>query len=146
MAIKEDTYLKALARVREAQRTIRESSGDDEIDVDALSSLFQRIKQDATGVLPDLKIFQSDGPLHEDLVTLTKAYTFYRSDHGYIPGTQAVAATLLINLRPFDSFVALGNMLNRALPLAFLSNDAMAVCFAIDNADFSETQVLYDFR
>jgi hypothetical protein len=58
---------------------------------------------------------------------LTKAYAFYRSDQGYISGTHSVAATFLMNMNPFQSFVALGNVFNRALPLAFLTRDAISV-------------------
>ena len=38
-----------------------------------------------------------------------------------------MAATFLVNLSPFKSFVALANALNRPLPLAFLTKDPMAV-------------------
>jgi len=113
--------------VRAAEIAVREPPGADEIDVEALSGLFRRIVEDTAFVFPELKLFQWEGPMHQDLVSVTKAYTFYRSDHGYTPQIQSVAAAFLINLTPFESFVALGNMLNRPLPLAFMSNDAMAV-------------------
>jgi hypothetical protein len=128
LAITEDTYQRALSRVREAERAVTEPSAEDEVDVEALSVLFLRIEEDTSTIFPDLKLFQSGGPMHQDLKSLTKAYSFYRADHGYLPGNQAIAATLLLNLTPYESFVALSNMLNRPLPLAFLSNDEMAVC------------------
>jgi len=112
-------------RVSDAERTIRESSPDD--DVDAISNVFRRIEQDCSGVFPDLKIFQPGGPMYDDLVRVTKAYAFYRSGFAYFPGSHAVAATFLVNLSPFNAFVALANSLNRFLPLAFLSGDQMTV-------------------
>lgn len=125
LLITEETYNKVVKRVSEAERTIRESSPDD--DVDAISSVFRRIEQDCSGVFLDLKIFQPGGPMYDDLVRVTKAYAFYRSGFAYIPGSHAVAATFLVNLSPFNAFVALANSLNRYLPLAFLSGDQMAV-------------------
>lgn len=108
--------------------------------------MFRRIELDAAAAFPELKIFQPGGPLHEDLVNITKAYAFYRSDQGYIPGTQAVAATLLINLSAVESFVAMVNTLNRPLPMAFLSGDAISV----SDLDFVklivETQILRHIR
>ena len=132
MSVTEDTFNRALGRVSDAERSIRESTPDDELDT--LSSLFRRIHRDCASIFQDLKIFQPAGPLYNDLVSVTKAYAFYRSDFGYIRGTHAVAATLLVNLGLFETFVVLANSLNRSLPLAFLANDQMAVC---DNFGFS---------
>jgi hypothetical protein len=95
--------------------------------VDAVATLFARIEQDCASVFPELKIFQPGGPLFDDLVNVTKAYSFYRSGFAYMAGSHAIAATLLVNLEPFNAFVALANALNRSLPLAFLSGDEMAV-------------------
>jgi hypothetical protein len=125
LAVTPDTYKKALSRVRDAERAIRESTPDDE--TDSIATLFRRIERDASTVFRDLKIFQPGGPLYNDLITVTKAYAFYRSDFGYVRGTHAVTATFLVNLSPFASFVAIANSLNRPLPLAFLTDDQMAV-------------------
>lgn len=92
-----------------------------------MSTVFRRIEKDCKHVFEDLKIFQKGGPMHDDLVRLTKAYSFYRSGFAYIPGAHAVAATFLVNLSPFNAFVALANSLNRYLPLAFLNGDQMEV-------------------
>ena len=123
--ITQDTYRKALARVADADYAIAQSFQDD--DVDAVATLFSRIEKDCASIFPDLKIFQPGGPLSDDLVNVTKAYSFYRSGFAYIAGSHAVAATLLINLDSYNAFVALANALNRPLALAFLSGDEMAV-------------------
>jgi hypothetical protein len=140
LSVTEDTYNRVLGRVSDTERSIRESTPDDELD--GLSSLFRRIQRDCASVFQDLKIFQPGGPLYDDLISVTKAYAFYRSDFGYIRGTHAVAATLLVNLDPFATFVVLANSLNRPLPLAFLSNDQMAV-FSLLNSLILETQILH---
>ncbi len=111
--------------MKDAEQASRESSLDDEVNNFAV--LFRRIERDSASTFRDLKIFQLGGPLYGDLVSVTKAYAFYRSDIGYIRGTHAMAATFLVNLNPFKSFVALANALNRPLPLAFLTKDPMAV-------------------
>lgn len=85
--------------------------------------------------------------MHDDLVRLTKAYSFYRSGFAYIPGAHAVAATFLVNLSPFNAFVALANSLNRYLPLAFLNGDQMEVIPTSLSAQLTlETQILHSIR
>ena len=128
--ITEDTYQKAFSRISDAERSTQESSSDD--DVDAISTLFRKITYDCATVFPGLKIFQPGGPLYDDLVKITKAYACYRSGFTYIPGAHAVAATFLVNLDPFSTFVALANSLNRPLPLAFLAGDQMAVFLSLN--------------
>jgi hypothetical protein len=127
--ITEDTYQKAFSRVSDAERSAHESTPDD--DIEAISTLFQKITRDCATVFASLKIFEPGGPLYDDLVKITKAYACYRSGFAYIPGSHAVAATLLVNLDPFSAFVALANSLNRPLPLAFLSGDQMAVFLSL---------------
>ena len=52
------------------------------------------------------------------------AYAMYRSDVGYSHGTHLLAAFLLLTLpTPADAFIVLANLLNRPLPLAFLTGD-----------------------
>ncbi|ODQ55244.1 hypothetical protein SAICODRAFT_88323 [Saitoella complicata NRRL Y-17804] len=73
--------------------------------------------------LPELKMFQKGGVLHEDLCTLLEAYVQYRSDLGYVPGMSHLAALMLLNMTPQEAFIALANLLNRTLPLALYTND-----------------------
>lgn len=72
----------------------------------------------------DLKIFQAGAPLHQGLVDVLMAYSMYRSDIGYVTGSNTVAALLLLNLPGAASaFVSLANLLNRPLPLSFYASD-----------------------
>jgi Rab-GTPase-TBC domain len=132
LIITEETFNKVLSRVSDAERAIRESSPDDEID--AVATLFRRIELDCAAVFENLKIFRPGGPLYNDLVKITKAFSLYRSNFRYIQGSHAVAAAFLINLSPSISFIALANSLNRPLPLAFLSGDGMAVRILLESS------------
>lgn len=138
--ITKDTYKKALSRVSDAECAIRESSPDE--DADAVSTIFRRIQQDSSNIFPNLKIFHPGGPLYDDLLNVTKSYTFYRSGIAYIPGAHAVAATLLVNLDPFTSFVAMANALNRPLPLAFLNGGQMAVSPSVNRSNIRNTNTI----
>ena len=53
---------------------------------------FDAIRRDAKTTFPELRIFQPGGPLHQALVDLLMAYSMYRSDVGYIYGTNVSAA------------------------------------------------------
>ncbi|PSR92280.1 rab-GTPase-TBC domain-domain-containing protein [Coniella lustricola] len=75
----------------------------------------------------DLRIFQAGGPLHQALLDVLSAYAMYRSDIGYVTGSNTIAAMLLLNTStPAAAFIALANILNRPLPLSFHSDDSGA--------------------
>lgn len=93
---------------------------------------FESIRRDANEAFPELKIFQTGGPLHQTLIDVLMAYSMYRSDVGYVHGTHLTAALLILNLSPSDAFVALANILNRPLPMAFLVHDTNAMHRAHD--------------
>ncbi|KAL3417997.1 TBC domain-containing protein [Phlyctema vagabunda] len=88
---------------------------------------FARIDRDVAETYTELRIFQPGGPLHSALVDVLRAYSMYRSDVGYVPGTSTIAAILLLNLAtPSASFITLANILNRSLPLSFHTCDTGA--------------------
>ncbi|KAK8218412.1 hypothetical protein IWZ00DRAFT_433389 [Phyllosticta capitalensis] len=93
---------------------------------------FEGIRRDANEAFPELKIFQDGGPLHQTLIDVLMAYSMYRSDVGYVHGTHLTAALLILNLSPSDAFIALANILNRPLPMAFLVHDTNAMRRAHD--------------
>jgi hypothetical protein len=140
--ISEDTYRKSLSRVSDAERAICESFQDD--DIESISTVLRRIQQDCSTVFPSLKIFHIGGPLYDDLVNITKTYSCYRSGFAYIQGAHAVAATFLVNLNPFTTFVAMANALNRPLPLAFLNGDQMAVFPIFNRINSRNTNITYN--
>lgn len=75
----------ALARAHEMEERVATNRGDSE---DARRvAWFAHIRKDATQSLPDLRIFQVGGPLHDSLVDVLRAYAMYRSDIGYVSGS-----------------------------------------------------------
>lgn len=83
------------------------------------------IERDAETAFPELGLFQRNGPLWQDVVSVCEAYACYRSDVGYVYGLQLIAALLLLQLpTPADAFILMANCLNRSAPLGFQTNDA----------------------
>jgi hypothetical protein len=81
-------------------------------------------------VWPDLKMFAVNQPMHDDLINICLAYSTYRPDISSAfstIGIQHIAALLLLNLPAPSAFIVLSNLLNRALPLSFLVQDANAM-------------------
>ncbi|KAK4124360.1 hypothetical protein N657DRAFT_389051 [Parathielavia appendiculata] len=116
----------ALTRAGEAETRAKSGHGSAE-DMRA-AAWFHAISKDVRErTWPELRIFQPGAPLHQSLVDVLRAYAMYRSDIGYVPGCNTIAALLLLNLpTPTDAFIALANVLNRPLPLSFYASDAGA--------------------
>ncbi|KAK4192370.1 hypothetical protein QBC35DRAFT_247788 [Podospora australis] len=116
----------ALSRARDAEAKTKSGHGSVE-DARAVA-WFDLIRKDVQErTWPDLRIFLPGGPLNQSLVDVLRAYAMYRSDIGYVPGCNTIAALLLLNLpTPVDAFIALANVLNRSLPLSFYACDAGA--------------------
>ncbi|OQO08842.1 hypothetical protein B0A48_05732 [Cryoendolithus antarcticus] len=91
---------------------------------------FNAIARDVPSVFPEMSTTAPDH--HKSLADVLKAYALYRSDVGYVYGTHLIAGLLCLNLRPADAFVALANLLNRPLPLAFLIHDQGAMTSAYE--------------
>ena len=150
LALTETTYTKALQRAQDAESRIPKNNG-------AVSSKeeawFDAIRRDVKATFPELNIFQPGGPLHDDLVNVLMAYSMYRSDVGYSHGThvswqsgalfsttdplpQLIAGLLRLQLTTTsDTFTTLCNLLNRPIPLAFLTGDPSATAKAYQLTD-----------
>ncbi|KAI1810964.1 hypothetical protein GGS20DRAFT_589029 [Poronia punctata] len=113
----------ALSRASEAEN--RAKRGNAAADDEQKMAWFSEIRADVEErTWPELKIFQTGGPLHQNVIDVLRAYAMYRSDIGYVTGCHTMAALLLLNLDTTASaFIALANILNRSLPLSFLSGD-----------------------
>jgi hypothetical protein len=84
---------------------------------------FVSLRHAVNATFSDLRIFQPGGPLHDSLLQVLMAYLYYRQDVGFVAGASYIAALLLLNMTPEQSFIALVNLLNRALPLALYTRD-----------------------
>ncbi|KAI9836505.1 MAG: hypothetical protein M1838_005016, partial [Thelocarpon superellum] len=120
------SYHAALQRAKDFDR----SSKADNTHVDdrhrRQKEWFRALRRDVGITFRDLRIFQPGGPLHDHLVEVLMAYSMYRSDVGYVHGTHLIAALLLLNMPSTQAFITLANLMNRPIPLAFLTADAGA--------------------
>lgn len=77
LGLSDTSFKAALGRAREAEAKAE----------DARPEWSQAIMKDVeNNTWPELRIFQSGGPLHQSLVDVLSAYAMYRSDIGYVPG------------------------------------------------------------
>jgi hypothetical protein len=125
LEVTEGTFKVALEK---AQSEIKQH-GDE-----ALGGRYIQIVENTRAVFPDLKMFAASStttqeqPLHQDLVNVCLAYSTYRPDVSHNGnGINHVAALLLLNLPPPQTFIVLSNLLNRSLPLSFLVQDSNAI-------------------
>ncbi|KAH7062335.1 rab-GTPase-TBC domain-containing protein [Macrophomina phaseolina] len=131
LGLSETGYKAALERAKKLDKKLAKL--DPESRGNARESVwFESIRRDTNEAYPELKIFQTGGPLHESLLDVLMAYSMYRSDVGYIYGTHLIAGLLILNMSPPDAFISLANILNRSLPMAFLVNDTNAMRRARD--------------
>jgi len=126
LGLTETSFEAALSRAHEAETKAK--SGHGSVEDTRAAAWFDAISNDVQDrTYPDLRIFQPGAPLHQSLMDVLRAYAMYRSDIGYVPGCNTIAALLLLNLpAPTDAFIALANILNRPLPLSFYASDAGA--------------------
>lgn len=126
LSLSEASYTAALSRAKALQVSINLLQVDErQRNKDA--AWLAAIERDVPTVLPELGIFNQGAPLHEALTDVLLAYSAYRSDVGYVYGTHALAGLLVLNLSPSDAFVALANLLNRPMALAYLVNDQSGI-------------------
>ncbi|KAF2744121.1 hypothetical protein M011DRAFT_480197 [Sporormia fimetaria CBS 119925] len=129
LEISETTYKVALEK---AKAEIREL-GDR-----ALNGKASTISENTSTVFPELKMFGpkssigEEQPLHQDLVNVCLAYSSYRPDVDTLTGIHHIAGLLLLNMSVPDTFLCLGNLLNRPLPLSFFIQDDGAMTAAYD--------------
>eukprot|EP01028_Stygiella_incarcerata_P002719 TRINITY_DN151_c0_g2_i1.p1 TRINITY_DN151_c0_g2~~TRINITY_DN151_c0_g2_i1.p1 ORF type:complete len:566 (+),score=159.05 TRINITY_DN151_c0_g2_i1:154-1698(+) len=71
------------------------------------------ISLDLERTFPTLSFFSEEGPLYHSLWNVLSAYVVYRPDIGYVQGMGYLAATLLLTMDEYDSFVAFCNLLNQ---------------------------------
>jgi len=146
----ESTYTKALKRAKDTEVRVSRSGSEG---LSKEKAWFNAIRRDVKVTFPELNIFQPGGPLHDDLVDVLMAYSMYRSDVGYSHGThvslrdphpllmtdispQLIAGLLRLQLgTASDTFSCLCNLLNRPLPLAFLTGDPSATAKAYQLTD-----------
>jgi len=126
LALSEASYTCALNRSKAVSDKIATMSGD-EISKSKEAAWQAAISRDVPTVFPELGIFACGSPLHDSLKDVLLAYSAYRSDVGYVYGVHLIAGLLVVNSTPAEAFIALANILNRPLPLAYLVQDRAAI-------------------
>ncbi|KAI9782168.1 MAG: hypothetical protein M1816_001959 [Peltula sp. TS41687] len=138
LGLTEKSYKAALRRAKDAERELQGEEDEEKESTYVVRDRgvrrrrrerdwFQAIRRDAKTTFPELRIFQPDGPLHDPLIDVLMAYSMYRSDVGYIYGTHLITALLLLNLPAAPAFLVLSNLLNRSVPLSFLTSDTSVI-------------------
>ncbi|GAB7349525.1 hypothetical protein MBLNU459_g0229t1 [Dothideomycetes sp. NU459] len=126
LSLSEASYTAALNRARAIQTEVA-SLPSEERSKHADSAWLSAIERDVPTVFAQYGIFSAGAPLHDALKDVLLAYSAYRSDVGYVYGTHVIAGLLVLNLSASGSFIALANLLNRPLPLAFLVQDNSSI-------------------
>jgi Rab-GTPase-TBC domain len=85
LSLNHNSYTKALQRAKDLQGRMVEELSEKER---SMRAWFSDIKRDAQCAYPELKLFQKNGPMWQDLVDICCAYVSYRSDVGYLYGVQ----------------------------------------------------------
>ncbi|KAE8353887.1 hypothetical protein BDV28DRAFT_132284 [Aspergillus coremiiformis] len=125
LSLSEETYKKALRRAKDVRSKSDADAGETN---KRMREWFEAIEVDASKAFPDLRLFQEGGPLRHTLIDVLEAYSMYRSDVGYISGLHTIAALLVLQFStPSSAFLAMANVLNRSLPVAFLTLDRGAI-------------------
>ena len=75
--------------------------------------LTQAITMDLARTFPNLGMFQEQAPYYSLLKNLLGAYVFFCPEIGYVQGMSFMAAMLLLNMEPYEAFVAFANVMNR---------------------------------
>ena len=94
LGLSESSYSIALARAKESEAKAEESHAAQRMkELDS----FKNIRRDISNTWPALNLFQLGAPLHQPTIDVLMAYSMYRSDTGYISGTQV---SLILLLKP----------------------------------------------
>ncbi|KAF1981866.1 hypothetical protein K402DRAFT_218779 [Aulographum hederae CBS 113979] len=121
------SYTAALSRARTAEAHLSTLSSSERRESREWSWI-TAIRRDASSAFPSVKVFKKGGPLHDSLIDLLMAWSFYRPDIGYIYGLAHPFALALLTLpSPPESFIFISNLFNRPLPLSFLLPDSAAI-------------------
>lgn len=86
LGLSDSSYTAALRRAQALETTIK-SGSQLSAEEEKKKGWLERIERDVKETYPELRIFQPEGPLHVALTDVLKAYSMYRSDVGYVPGT-----------------------------------------------------------
>ncbi|CAA91238.1 RabGAP [Schizosaccharomyces pombe] len=85
------------------------------------------LELDLQSTMPHYSLFHTEGPLRRDLIGLLRAYSYYRFDTSYIPGTSFIGALLLLNMNLTSAFNCLANLLDKPFLQAVYTQDTSSL-------------------
>lgn len=95
LGLSESSFTAALERARELEVRVTEDRGSAE-DLRRLQ-WFRQIRKDASQhTWKELRVFDIEGPLHDNLIDVLTAYAMYRNDIGYVSGSNVGAILSLM--------------------------------------------------
>lgn len=129
MLASESTFHVALSSSRQLEQSLKDATTLKTERDRAVFALIRRDVATAVAEFEDTSLSRGFEPhaFEQRLRDVLYAYAWYRRDVGYVHGIHLVASILLLNMNKVDAFIALANMLNTSLPLAFLTGDQVAV-------------------
>jgi hypothetical protein len=86
LELSEAGFKAALQRAKSAEKRFMKLTPEERVK-EKEWQWFEAIRRDVAEAFPELKIFQTGGPLHEAFLDVLMAYAMYRSDVGYVYGT-----------------------------------------------------------
>lgn len=102
LELSESSFDTALTRAHELEKRVREDKGTP--DDARKAQWFHDIREDvASKTWRELRIFHTDGPLHNGLVDLLMAYAMYRNDIGYLSGCNVSTLVYTVSLSDFSN-------------------------------------------
>lgn len=85
-----------------------------------LRERFLDIERDAETVFPELKLFERDGPLWQDLISVCETYIAFQPSHQYFFGILLLSSILLLQFPDAaDTFTMLANTLHKLTAIPF---------------------------
>lgn len=119
------TFETALRRAKEVEGDVAKSPTDE--GEERSSHQFTAIGRDIDTIALGCPHFAGESGYRLALKQVLMAYTLYRSDVGYVHGLHDTAALLVLHMSACDAFIALANLYNRSLPLAYLIQDRATI-------------------
>ncbi|WBW74263.1 Rab GAP [Schizosaccharomyces osmophilus] len=110
-----------------AKKLAHSNENDQTQDINMFSHDKSALEVDIESTIPHLHLFQKGEALHNDLIQLVSAFSAYRYNVRYVPGSTFVGALVLLNMNLTSAFNAMVNLLDRPFMHAVYTQDKEAL-------------------
>eukprot|EP00727_Mastigamoeba_balamuthi_P001247 m51a1_g11119 hypothetical protein (835) ;mRNA; r:109237-112693 len=97
--------------------------GREELERSAGVGTARMIEVDLPRTFPSLFFFNNTGPFYRQLMELLATWAQHRPDIGYVQGMSHIAAMLVLQMEPYESYRCFINLVSSRLLLAFFKMD-----------------------